>query len=1026
MKFKKLLSALISSTMLLSMLPVSAFAEEDAVYQEGTYMNTDTAAQDEEKGIDAYAMDEATVVDDFEGDAIVSLSAETAAYSPNGTSFVIEVTNPQNGVDYTDITVGYSAGRFSGTLEKGTDYSVVWNGSDGKLLVTVLPTGGYNTPGQSLTVSFHENELGTIAIKSSAAVMIEDNTLVLTGGNGETVADYIARITDVSVDEKDYPITERKGVDTTYQISDFFNADGSVNFGSNKFPDGEEGNYTITVAANGFETVIGTVGGKGEDGKGEDSKEEDDGQGEKSRYEDGIYVGTATVQSSGRFASYEIQVVVTVSDGSVTDIDYSSEIDTSNASFATKALRNPGADTGLNLIAQINNGSTGIDVVSGATCSSEALWAAVQDALANGPVESDPRSFVLSSAIYDRENGTAFTIQVKNPEDNVDYTDVVIEYSMGKTNGTFEKNTDYTAEWDDMKNEVTVTILPTGKYNVLGQLMTVSCAGNTVGSLTIKSDSSVTIEDNKLMVVGGSETLEDYFAEITSISINGTGYSIAGTHGAVPVPISDFFNEAGFVNFDSDKFADGAEGTYKINIEANGFDMLVGIVGNQSGSSVSSDMITVPDDLADGNYTATVKVDPDDATDGREDFNFYYITVTVTVKDGAIDDISVSGASGNNTQYSYRAETGIREQISGKSAGDFGVDAVSMATCSSKAIITAINTALQGEPVGNTVYTLSEAIYYPEGTPFTVTVKNPAKGQDYSDITLAYAVGKFADVLTRDTDYTVELISESDSELVYRVTVLNTTYSIEDDSAGGTEAYNELGRNLDVTVAGTSAGRVVITSSAKVAIENNSLVLTGGNGETVADYLETVGTITISYTDENGAVAEESYTTKMAHDVAPTYYATDIFHADTGAVNFNCTAFVNGENGVYTVTIEGEGFETVTGIVGAQNRPTDPDPIKPEQPDDTEQPGSSGQPGNTQQPGSSGQTGNTQQTGNSGQPGNTQQTGSTKQSGSTQQSSTSGLRSVKTGDETQLFLWIGLTLLCAGVLSVFGLRRKKQ
>lgn len=638
------------------------------------------------------------------------------------------------------------------------------------------------------------------------------------------------------------------------------------------------------------------------------------GQDEDKTYEDGIYVGTATVQSSGRFESYDITVVVTVSGGEVTNIEYSSEVAASNASFATKALTNPGGSTGLTLAAQINNDSAGVDAVSGATYSSEALWTAVQNALNNGPT-TDPRSFVLTPAIYDK-GGTTFTIEINASQNVGDYTDIVITYSMGKTNGTFEKNTDYTAKWDKDSNKVTVTILPTSQYNKLGQLMTVSCAGNSVGSLTIKSGSTVAIADNKLTVTG-SETLEDYFNEITTLVINGTSYSIAGTHGATPTPITDFFDTDGSVNFNSDKFADGADGSYKISIEANGFDMFVGTVGSQSGPVASANKITVPEGLADGNYQATVKVDPDDATDGAESFDFYNITVTVTVMDGAITNIAVSGATGSNTQYSKKAETGIGEQITGKGAGDHDVDAVSMATCSSVAIIKAVNEALKGTLAGNTSLTLSEAIYEPDGTSFFVTVSNPDKNVDYSTITLSYAAGKFAEYLT-DDGYTVELVSESDSELVYKVTILNIQYIIDDDSASKYEPYNELGRQLDVTVADTSAGRVVITSSATVELKNNQITLTGGKGETLTDYLEAVEAITISYTDTNGKVVENRYAAKVEHDQPVEYYPTEIFNEDTGNVNFDCGAFAYGETGNYTITIEtmNDCFRTIKAEAG--------------------------------------------------------------------------------------------------------------
>lgn len=641
---------------------------------------------------------------------------------------------------------------------------------------------------------------------------------------------------------------------------------------------------------------------------------------------DGTYKASVTVQpnENGHFEAYDITVTVVVSNGAVESVSADGATE-KNQRFSEKAL-----DGISSAIIGKSSGAYDVDTVSGATCSVNAIAAGFNAALLSGPVQTEEEmpsepavSLASDTAVYNPE-GTAFIVTVVNPDEAVDYTDLSISYSQGRFSGDLEKDTDFSVELSHRgkaMDEYTVTIL-SSSYNTLGQNLSVSFSGQSLGSIAIKSGASVSLANNALQLAGGSgETLADYIGKITSVTVYYTdesGETVAVKYSTVESKENhdikytayDFFHEDGSVNFSIDPFVNGAAGTYTLTVEATGFDIVTGSIGSVHQDSAYKS-ITVPEGLADGNYTATVKVEPDD-DDG---FNFYYITVTVTVKSGAIDSLSVSGVSGNNTQYSYRAETGIGGQLSGKEAGVYDVDTVGMATCSSKAIIEAVNEALRGEPTGSTSFTLGAAIYDPNGTTFTVTVTDPEKDTDYSQITLSYALGKFADYLTAGEDYSVALVSESESETVYNVTILNNYFHIDDDMELEDSSYNSLGQNLDVTVAGTSAGRVVITSSAAVSITNNTLTLTGGKGETLADYIAGIGTVAIAYTDENGEEVSTSYTTRPAHDVYPEFTGTDFFKED-GSVNFAIAPFASGADGTYTITVESAGFDTITGTVG--------------------------------------------------------------------------------------------------------------
>ncbi len=327
----------------------------------------------------------------------------------------------------------------------------------------------------------------------------------------------------------------------------------------------------------------------------------------------------------------------------------------------------------------------------------------------------------------------------------------------------------------------------------------------------------------------------------------------------------------------------------------------------------SDSAVTIPEGLTGGNYVASVLVEPDD----DEGFNSYYITVTVAVSDGAIAGLSVSGASGSDSQYATRATEGVSEQLIGQTAGEVTVDAVSTATCSSKAIVKAVNAALQSESTGTTAITFGDAVYSAAGTTFTITVTDPASDVDYSAISIEYGLGKFAGSLAEGTDFTVEELSSSEAEIVYEITISpDGYYELEDDMASGQVYYNAVGRNLNVTLANTTTG-VTIVSDTAVTLVNNQLFLSGNDDLDVADYISTIGHITLTCTDDSG---EEQTLfdadTQAAHDVYPDYYPSDIFNED-GTINFDCAIFTQGGDGVYTMAITaGTGYADVTGQVG--------------------------------------------------------------------------------------------------------------
>ncbi len=107
----------------------------------------------------------------------------------------------------------------------------------------------------------------------------------------------------------------------------------------------------------------------------------------------------------------------------------------------------------------------------------------------------------------------------------------------------------------------------------------------------------------------------------------------------------------------------------------------------------------------DGSYTGSATVEPDD----DEDFDAYDITVKVTVENGAIASVAFASEIEDEDNETYankamdgtKSKTGVAAQIIAANGTD-GVDTVSGATCTSKAIITAVNEALKSAVIEDT------------------------------------------------------------------------------------------------------------------------------------------------------------------------------------------------------------------------------------------------------------------------------------------------------------------------------------
>lgn len=118
--------------------------------------------------------------------------------------------------------------------------------------------------------------------------------------------------------------------------------------------------------------------------------------------------------------------------------------------------------------------------------------------------------------------------------------------------------------------------------------------------------------------------------------------------------------------------------------------------GDGSGDA-SGDSDPPANTLKDGSYTVKVKCEPDE----WEDFRTYTLTVEATFGSDKLTGFKITGASDTSNSSFYDLALngsgktkGIAQQLKAKNS-DSGVDAVSGATCSSKALVSAYREAVK-------------------------------------------------------------------------------------------------------------------------------------------------------------------------------------------------------------------------------------------------------------------------------------------------------------------------------------------
>ena len=113
-----------------------------------------------------------------------------------------------------------------------------------------------------------------------------------------------------------------------------------------------------------------------------------------AKIQDGTYTGTAKCipDEYEEFDPYDLTVKVTVANGTITSIsDISGNGGSDNEKYISNAANGTKKSTGV--VAQIlsKNSTDAIDAVSRATCSSTAIWQAVDDALSKAPKKGNSK-----------------------------------------------------------------------------------------------------------------------------------------------------------------------------------------------------------------------------------------------------------------------------------------------------------------------------------------------------------------------------------------------------------------------------------------------------------------------------------------------------------------------------------------------------------------------------------------------------------------------------------------------------------
>lgn len=436
-------------------------------------------------------------------------------------------------------------------------------------------------------------------------------------------------------------------------------------------------------------------------------------------YKDGTYTGSAAGFRGN------ITVSVTISGGKIASISV----------VSAPGNDEPYLSKAKTLIAKVlaKQSPNGVDTVSGATYSSNGILNAIKNALtkaAGGTVSETPSSGGTtggdtSPSKLDKDTYTGTYKDGTYTGTGKGYKGTVtakVTISGGKIKTIDVSGSDDAAYFSKAKNGIVNKIISGQTTNV-----------DTVSGATYSSNGIISAVRNalkKAQTTGGTTTDDEDKKDEktytdTKTEFYGIGYGYRS--GRIVLKVTASGGELKGIDViekndqDDDYFNDAMEIVEKVKNGKN-----INVVDTVSGATYSSkgiltaltealnkaviagqytppketpDTPDTPEPTPEGKtYTETAAVTPVADEDGAFDFEAYDLIVDVTVQDGKVTSVSLSASNGygsnakQNKRYSDKA---VKMELTGKTASDIdGVDTVTGATCSSKAIKQAVKQAL--------------------------------------------------------------------------------------------------------------------------------------------------------------------------------------------------------------------------------------------------------------------------------------------------------------------------------------------
>lgn len=358
---------------------------------------------------------------------------------------------------------------------------------------------------------------------------------------------------------------------------------------------------------------------------------------ESGNWKDGTYTG------SGKGFGGNISVKVTIKDGKISSINVTSASG-ETASYFSKAK-------GI-IPKMISKQTTNVDVASGATYSSNGIIKAVRNALskAGGKTSTKKTSKKKKDSKSNNKNNT--TAPKEGYEDGT-YT------GTAACSGEQFKEYSVTANVTIKNGKISaVEISSTAKGTNLKQFMSRE---------EIKNLPSLIISKN------GTSGVD---------VVSGATYSSNAIFNAVNNALAKAKKGSSSTKKEETTTAKKEETTTEKKEETTTEKKEETTTEKKEDTTTEAD----PDDgevYKNGTYKVSVTCEPDE----DEDFDAYTISMEVTIKKDKITDISniTANTNSSNKAYTNTAKKGIVSKITAKGTAD-GVDTVSGATCSSKAI----------------------------------------------------------------------------------------------------------------------------------------------------------------------------------------------------------------------------------------------------------------------------------------------------------------------------------------------------